>query len=424
MLLIPSLKKKTKHQDILSLPDPPLFYLPLGSYAGDMQVQVAEGQQVQMYQQLAASTGPMSAKVHAPVSGTIVGITEISGDRFLTLQNDFRYTAQQLSPPDVDAIGSAEFLAILEEAAVEGSGGARFPTHLKYNIAPRTLDTLIVNGAECEPYLSADYLLMKTACDKLMRVLQLVQRVLAPRKIVFAIERQHRELEKLLLQAAKSYSLTVSVTLLPNTYPQGGELQVIKSVTGLEIAKGTIPAKHGLLVSNVGTLWAMHDAFFAGKPYTERIVTLSGNRSKTLGNYLVKIGTPVGHLLAETGNAWDSDRHSIITGGPMMGRAAQSPLTPIHKGVGGVLLLEHTNPKAMNCIACGYCVDVCPQRLMPLEFVRHNQEGDLAQLKSYHLDDCIACGACAYACPSDVPLMYHIQSGKAKLQQERRNGQS
>lgn len=420
MLLIPSLKKKTKQIEIAVLPDPPLLYMPLGSYQGEMRVLVKDGDPVHMYQVLAESTGFLASKLHAPLSGSVVGLTEISGERFLMIKNDFCYREQQRSIPDIQNFARADFLQVLREAGVEGSGGARFPTHVKFKDEDVSINTFIINGAECEPYLSADYVLMKHMSDKLMSVLEVVQRVVAPKEIVFAIEQQNKELGDLLREASSTYKLPVSVKILPNTYPQGGELQLIKAVTGLEISKGSIPAQYGLMVSNVGTLSAMYTALFEGKPYTERVITVSGNLSKTLGNYRVKIGTPVGHILKETDNAWDAERQTVIMGGAMMGKEAVSPLSPIHKGVGGLLILPNPDSKAMNCISCGYCVDVCPQRLMPLEFVRHNQEGDIAQLKSYHLDDCILCGACAYVCPSDVPLMHHIKSGKAKLQGEGR----
>ncbi|WDF70016.1 electron transport complex subunit RsxC [Sphingobacterium oryzagri] len=401
------------------LPDPALLYLPLATYQGDMDVVVDAGQSVTMYQLVAASSGTFAATIHAPVSGEVLGVTEIAAERYLTIKNDFCYTEKALTVPDTAAWTSEDFLQYLLYAGIEGSGGARFPTHLKYRVAPSTIKTFIINGAECEPYLSADYILMKTAGAKLMAVLQIIQRMLMPDEIVLAIEQQHKELAVPLAQMAKQFGLDIALKILPNTYPQGGELQLIKSVTGIEIAKGSIPAHHGMIVSNVGTLWAMAGAFLEGKPYTERIITVSGNRSRTLGNYRVKIGTPLGHILRETQHEWNQQAQTVILGGPMMGRAAVSPLQPIHKGVGGLLLLENADPQQMNCIACGYCVDACPQHLMPLEFVRHNQEEDLHQLKAFHLEDCIACGACAYVCPSDVPLMYHIQVGKEKLRQER-----
>lgn len=316
---------------------------------------------------------------------------------------------------DITTITQADFEALLLTYGIQGAGGSQFPTQLKYRQSAVPIDTIIFNGAECEPYLSADFVLMKEKTRELLQAAVAIQTVLGAKRFVFAIEKQNREMKQTLLQQAKVMGIIAEVKLLPDSYPQGGELQLIKSVTGKEIFKGSLPANHGIIVNNIGTLWAIYRALFEGKPYIERIVTLSGDTCVNKGNYLVKNGTAVAYLLEETGNTREEESQMVILGGAMMGKPVDNPSTSINKGSGGVLLLKKHKINENNCIKCGLCVDVCPQRLMPLEFVRHNQLNDQKALQKLHLNDCIACGACAYVCPSDVALMENIFEGKNKL---------
>lgn len=170
------------------------------------------------------------------------------------------------------------------------------------------------------------------------------------------------------------------------------------------------------MVNNVGTIWAIYNALYQQKPYTERIITVSGEQGKQLGNFKVRIGTPIQHIMDTLGVKGTKDELTAILGGPMMGKAITDTKSPIHKGSGGVLFLQHPTNDRYNCIQCGYCADVCPQHLMPMEFARFETQGNVTKLASLHLNDCIACGACAYICPSDVPLMKSIVSGKKILQ--------
>ncbi|MCL7986714.1 electron transport complex subunit RsxC [Sphingobacterium sp. lm-10] len=415
MLLIPSLKSKTKKSEVGQIADPEDFYIPLDGYRNVMTPLVEIGNQVEKYQLLAACDGLFAASIHAPVSGIVKGTFNLNGKQFLHLQNDFRNRETLAAVIAMEEITQEQFAERLFEYGIEGAGGSRFPTGLKFKKNETPIKTIIVNGAECEPYLSADYALMKHHTAELLRAAVLIKKVLGAEQIVFAIEKQNKELEKLLLRSARENEVKINVKILPDSYPQGGELQVIKSVTGKELKKGSIPAQHGILVNNVGTLWSIYNAFFHSRPTIERIVTISGNRCANTGNYKVKIGTPIAHLLRETGNEWNPDEQMIILGGAMMGKAVSSPLLPIHKGSGGLLVMQKLRLESDNCIKCGACVDVCPQKLMPLEFVRFNQSGNTASLKDFNLLDCIECGACAYVCPSDVPLMENIFRGKDKL---------
>lgn len=415
MLLISSLKKKTKLIAITSLDSPKDFYIPLEGYRYSMGLVVEVGDHLKKYELVAESEGVFPSKIHAPVSGVVKGTVSINGLLMLHIENDFKETALPLSPLDLRELSLSDLTDHLLDRGVQGAGGSQFPTHLKYQVESKRINTLIFNGVECEPFLSADFVLMKERYLELLRMAMLLASVLMVNRVVFAIEKQHKELRKVLLKCASGLGMELEVRLVPNSYPQGGELQLIENVTSMKIRKGSVPSDYGVLVTNIGTLWAMYNAVFEGKPYIERVVTVSGNSCSHLGNFLVRVGTPVGHVLNQTKNSCDLASQTVVIGGAMMGKAVDSLDSPIHKGAGGILVLKKNRVLVNNCIKCGLCVDVCPQHLMPLEFVRHNIANNIEGLNSFNLQDCIECGACAYVCPSDVPLMENIFDGKSKL---------
>lgn len=415
MLVIPSFKKKTRLSAMQQLQDPSDLYLSLEGYSVTLDPCVEIGDKIKKYQLLATAKGTFASTLHAPVSGVVKALIAREGKTILHLENDYQETEMICSLLDVNTLTLEDFEALLLNYGIQGAGGSQFPTHLKYKLSTKQIDTLILNGAECEPYLSADFILMKEKAAELLKVAHVIQRILGAKRIVLAIEKQNSEIRKIVRQQAQVLGLAIDIKILPNSYPQGGELQLIKSVTGKEIYKGSLPADYGCIVNNVGTLWAIYKALFEGKPYIERIVTISGDKGVHRGNYIVKNGTSIAYLLNATGNIGKEEKQNIILGGAMMGKPIDPASTSINKGSGGVLLLKKHPMNQNNCIKCGLCVDVCPQRLMPLELVKQNQLNNPIALQKLNLQDCIACGACAYVCPSDVPLMEHIFEGKAKL---------
>ncbi|WP_289659428.1 electron transport complex subunit RsxC [Flavobacterium panacagri] len=415
MLSIPSLKKETKKKQISSIADPIDFYIPLSGYKGSMEPVVKIGETVKKYQVLATASNTAGAKIHAPVSGIINAFTFIRNKAVVHLINDFKETTLPAPHFDPSEINLEVLQEILLNCGIKGAGGSQFPTHLKYNVAREKINTLIFNGAECEPYLSSDTALMKYETSELLQAAKVLKHVLGAAEIVFGIEKHNKSLKSHLLENAQKIQLDIRVKILPDTYPQGGELQLIKSITKLELRKGTIPSQHGILVNNIGTLRAVYNAVFKSRPMIDRIVTVSGNSTSETGIFRVKIGTPVGHILNLTNNQWNPEKQTVVMGGAMMGKSIDSPLQPIEKGSGGLLLLKKLKSTENNCIKCGLCIDVCPQKLMPLEFVRHNIDNDLKTLRTFNLQDCIECGACAYICPSNVALMENIFEGKIKL---------
>ncbi len=420
MMHITSLKSITKNQEIEYLPDPEFLWMALGSYQNQMKALVNQGEYVKKYQLIAQSEDHWFTKLHSPVSGFVEGVVEVSDQSYLKLKNDFEEKEIEKKTIDLKALSKQELLDLIRDSGIVGSGGAGFPTHVKYNTEGNPISYFIINGAECEPFLSSDYVLMKQEGQRLMDTVSVIQKLTGAREVVLAIEKQHRELKAPMQKWSQQANLSLRVHLLENEYPQGGELQIIKSVTGKELPKGSIPARYGVIVSNLGTVYAISNSFFNGQPYIDRIVTISGDKINKRGNFRLKIGTPVSYILEQIGSTWDLEHHEVILGGPMMGKAVSNPEASIGKGTGGVLILEKKKINSYNCIQCGYCSDVCPQHLMPLEFVRYASRDDIEGLEKYQLNSCIECGACAYACPSDVPLMESINKGKLLIRRDQK----
>lgn len=411
MLFIPDKKHHYKNNDLSDLAAPKKLYMPLFGFKAPLELLVSKGQRILKYQQLAHKEGFFGSSVHASVSGIVGDVLTIDGGDYLEVFNDFLNESKVSSPINPEAISIPEFRQILQGYGIEGSGGARFPSTAKYAIEAGDVETLIINGVECEPYLTADYALMKNYTLELALCIAFIQRLFKIPKAIICIEHQHRNLKPILEKALTNEDVIGGVKLLPDFYPQGGELQLIKSVTGKTLKKGSIPSKAGVLVNNVATIYAIYKAVFKGLPYTERIVTLFDEASQKGRNYWVPIGTPVSaisdHFFRPT-----SEHFSLIMGGPMMGRSVQDERMAIHKGSGGILRLHKSSYQSENCIGCGYCADVCPQNLLPMEFSRNVEKQDVNQLQNYHLQDCIECGACAYICPSRIPLVQDIRVGK------------
>lgn len=415
MLRISDRKKNYKDDTPTTVPSPERLYIPITGYRGEMVPLVSTGEYVSKYQVLAQSEGVFAGRVHAPVSGVIGDMLSIDNANYLELINDFTKKVLEPKIPDTENITVETFANHLLEYGIEGSGGARFPTSLKYKVGSRVIDTLVLNGAECEPHLTADYAVMKHHSRELARATALVQQVVKVKEVVIGIEYQHRSLKPLIEEAFMAHQVKGRVALLHNSYPQGGELQLIKAATRKTLSKGSIPADYGVIVSNVGTMWAIYRAFYEGKPYTKRLVTVYDAREKRGITAYVPIGTPIEQVLSHAGIAVSSGSEDTILGGPMMGMAVTDKRRPIHKGSGGVIIAPKRTSKSANCIGCGYCTDVCPQRLLPLEFARGIAENLPERLTRYNLADCIECGSCAYVCPADVPLMRSIKEGKKLL---------
>ncbi|WP_062182052.1 electron transport complex subunit RsxC [Dysgonomonas macrotermitis] len=421
MMHIFSMKRDTKKKSIEKIDNAPLLYLSLSQHIGKpAEPVVAIGEQVKKYQIIAQGAGVMSANIHAPVSGIIQSIgkhpqAEGSMTDMIVLANDFRYEELVLPSDDVAGLTPEQIIALIKDAGIVGEGGAQFPTHIKYTLQGHKIDTFIINGTECEPYLTADYILMKEYTSQLFEGITIVNKILNASRIVLSIEEQNKDLLDVFRPfLAKTEYNHIQVKVLPNQYPQGGELQLIKSVTGKVLPRGVLPRDEGIIVSNAGTVYAVYKAVAERKPLTERIVTISGEESKRIGNLEVAIGTPISHILQSQGLSGIPDEDIVVLGGPMMGKNVVDTSAPVTKGSSGVLLFRKKEIKRNNCISCGYCVDVCPMHLMPMKFEENYRKEKYSQLEKYSLSLCIECAACEYICPSDVPLIESIKKGKQK----------
>ncbi len=424
---IESMKHVTKKTGLTTMKDPEFFYVPLSQHIGQVAKEtVKTGDYVHRYEKIGEVSGKVSSMVHSPVSGKVTEIIEnlaANGKKVKTvvIKNDFKYKEIETEKRRIEEVGTFrrdEILEIIKEAGIVGEGGAQFPTHVKYDIGYKKIDTFIVNGAECEPYLTADYTIMSNYVEELLGGIKIAEKLLRPREVVIGIEEENIDIaEHIEVIIKQSRLFNVKIQILPTAYPQGSELQLIRSVTGKEIKKSEIPGNHGIIVSNVGTVKSMYDAFTEGKPLVERVVTVSGEKVKTKGNYLLKVGTPLSHIIEQLN---PEDNAKIVFGGPMMGEEVTETSTPVVKGTSGILFLSKDidSVKRENCISCGYCVDVCPMGLMPMKFAESYRKEQYEKLVTvYHLDNCIECGACEYVCPSRVPLIKSIKEGKEKLRE-------
>lgn len=420
MMHIFSMKGKTKKMQIQPLADAPFLYMPMQKYIGNPPIPVVKvGDKVKKYQLIGQKGEGLSSNVHSPVSGVVHEIKEYiqaDGQSALTIviKNDFLETEADLLLNDITT--TEQLISLIEDAGIVGEGGSQFPTAVKYKLEGKKIHTFIVNGTECEPYLTSDYALMAERTDELFKGISIINRILGAENIVISIEEQNKELQKVFApylqrEEYKNYRVVV----LPNEYPQGGELQLIRSVTGIEMPRNQRPRDVGVIVNNVGTICAVYKAVINKKPVISRIITISGEESDYSGNFEVKIGTPIGHILNLLNLS--ANNKTIVLGGPMMGKAITDWSIPISKGSSGVLFLKKEKFKRSNCISCGYCVDVCPMNLMPMKFEEYYRRGKYFNLEKYSISSCIECAACEYICPSNVPLIESIKEGKIKLKQ-------
>ncbi len=416
------MKRQTKKRAIEQIDDAPILYLSLSQHIGKPSDPIVNiGDKVKKYQLIAQAIGNMSANVHAPVSGIVKSIekhplADGSEVDMIVLENDFQNEEVNIPVLQSEDFTSEQIINLIKEAGIVGEGGAQFPTHIKYVLQGHKIDTFIINGTECEPYLTADYILMKERTAELFKGILVVNRILNASDIVLSIEEQNKDLLSVFTPFLKMPEYNaIRVKMLPNEYPQGGELQLIKSVTGKVLPRGVLPRDNGIIVSNAGTVYSVYKAVVEQKPLVKRIVTISGEESKRIGNLEVSIGTPLSHILQTQGLPGIPDEDFLVLGGPMMGKNVVNVSAPITKGSSGVLLFKKKKIRRNNCISCGYCVDVCPMHLMPMKFEENYRKERYSQLEKYSLSQCIECAACEYICPSDVPLIESIKLGKQKL---------
>ncbi|WP_336368520.1 electron transport complex subunit RsxC [Marinobacter sp. C2H3] len=413
---------------VAALPD--RLILPLQQHVGQpASVRVTVGQTVLKGDRLADLDGGRGVPVHAPTSGTVDAIAQHpvphpSGldDLCLILRPDGDDRWRHREPwPDYQRRGPEAVLARIRDAGIAGLGGAGFPTHEKLTGGrQRPIDTLIVNGAECEPYITADDRTMRERAADVVAGIAVLQWLLSPARTVVGIEDNKPEAIAAMADAARFAG--IEVVAVPTLYPSGGERQLIRILTGREVPSGGLPAEVGVVCQNVGTALAVGQAVLQDHPLISRVITLTGTALAEPGNVEALIGTPVADLMAGAGLRADN-LERLVMGGPMMGFALATDAVPVTKTSNCVIAVapgEFGQPAIEQpCIRCGECASACPMTLLPQQLFWHAKSGEYDKAEHLNLFDCIECGACAYVCPSAIPLVQHYRHAKGELRQRR-----
>ncbi len=416
------------------MPAPAVVQIPMSQHLGaPSRPIVARGDSVGLGQPIAEPVGAVSAWAHASVSGVVKSIGEglsTSGrpTTFIELENDgLDRPGSTLQPrPDWASADGKSLIPLIAAAGIVGMGGAGFPTHIKISPpAGRIIDTLIVNGAECEPFLTADQRLMMEKADLIWNGIQILRHILGGPRIRVAIEDDKPEAIRAMEKAMARADGDVEIVSLPAAYPMGAEKQLILSVLGREIPSGGLPADVGALVENVATCAAVYEAIVLGQPVTQRVVTVTGPLIRRPANILARIGTTLADLIAFCGGL-TGQSGKLICGGPMMGVAQIGADVPMGKTTSGLLALPRESVRlfdSMPCISCNRCVRACPMSLLPCTITSAVEADQLETVEALHTLDCIECGCCSYVCPSRRPMVQLMRQGKARVQLARRQKQ-
>ena len=421
----PDSKELTARVPIRRMPFPDEVVLPLRQHAGKpARLLVKPGDHVERGDKLAEADGFISVPIHASAGGTVAGVDRAphpdgSMAQAVRIRVD-RYSAQLPRPrmvPHWDGLSPSEVIAAVRDAGVVGLGGAAFPAHVKLAPPPdAAIDLLLVNGAECEPYLTTDHRTMVEFPDRVWFGVRIMMRSLGVARAVIGVEKNKPDAIRALRQSAPP-GLDVSVLGLTVKYPQGAEKMLIQSVTGREVQSGKLPSSVGVVVQNVGTIACIAEVFMTGLPLVERVVTVSGPGVRRPSNLVIPVGTRLRDVLEFCGGLTD-DATEILFGGPMMGGSISDLDTPLTKGTTGVVVLTHRETGArrtLPCIQCGRCLEACPVFLNPQRLVQLAQLGRYDEMEAEHLADCMLCGSCSYVCPSAIPLAQMFGLGKAAL---------
>ncbi|WP_270543140.1 electron transport complex subunit RsxC [Butyricimonas paravirosa] len=425
----PPENKLSAQGEIITLPLPEQVTIPLSQHIGAPAVPtVKKGDQVKVGQIIGQAAGFISANIHSSVSGTVMSLDPVidaSGYPrpavTIKVEGD-EWDENILKDPINKQPGTftkEEILAAISAAGIVGMGGATFPTQVKLSPPPgSTAEVLIINGVECEPYLTADHRLMLEHGKELIIGIQLIMKVLGVKRTIVGIENNKRDAIEELGKLARLAD-GIEICPLKIQYPQGGEKQLIQATTGKFVPSGGLPIAVGAVVQNVGTVYAVYEAVMKHKPLFERVVTVTGKSLKEPGNYLCRIGTPISQLIEAAGGL-PEDTGKVIGGGPMMGKALTNTNIPVTKGTSGILLMrqeESARKEYRNCIRCSKCVSVCPMGLEPYYLMLLGEHNKLEMLESEKIMDCIECGSCSFTCPANRPLLDVIRLGKARTGQ-------
>jgi len=423
----PNDMKLTAHVPIAVLPLPANVTIPIIQHIGaPAKIIVGVGDAVKTGQIIAMHEGFVSSNIHASVSGKI---TEI---RNAMDSSGFKHTAIDILregdewDESIDRtenlneeikLNQKEIIERILEKGVVGMGGAAFPSHVKLSVPEgKHVDHLILNGVECEPYLTADHRIMLEKPREIIVGIRILMKAIGVDKAIIGIENNKQDAIAL-LNTLVTNEPGITVEALEVQYPQGSEKQLIQALLNREVPSGGLPADVGVIVHNVGTAFAVYEAVQKNKPLIERVVTVSGKEVKQPSNFMARIGTPVLDLLVAAGGI-PEHTGKIISGGPMMGKAIADLQVPLAKGMSGILLIPEEEAKrseSYNCVHCGKCIEACPMGLEPYRLLLLSKKGNKERSKEEHILDCIECGSCAFVCPSNRPILDYIRLGKTEV---------
>lgn len=411
--------KLTSQKPISVLPTPKLVVLPLQQHTGALaQPVVSVGDKVKKGQIIGDSNQYVFAPIHSSIGGKVKSITpwlhptlgrEVDS---IIIEEDVGDEELRLKPLSFDA-SPQEITLRAREAGLVGLGGAAFPTAVK--LSPnKPIDVVIINGAECEPYLTIDHRQMLENPEKLIQGLKLIMKAVMVKKGIIAIEDNKRDAIKVMLELVKNEN-NLEVSILPTQYPQGAEKVLIKTLLKREVPRGGLPMDVGAVVFNVSTTICLAEAVFEGKVLTDRVITISGDLISEPANVRVTLGTQIKDI-AENFLQLSDEKYKVVMGGPMTGITQSSLEVPVIKGTSGILFLKKKVDNLQGeCIRCGRCVKVCPMRLMPIYITQSTKLNEFSKAEYFGAMDCFECGSCAYVCPASIPLVHYVKVAKAEI---------
>jgi len=420
----PPENKITSGKEIKRLGIPKVVYVPIAQHIGiPAEIVVDKKDKVEIGQVIAKSGGFVSSNIHSPVAGTVTKVdmmVDTSGYKKQCIvirtdqKNETNFEELEFPLKTRIELQPKEIIQRISDFGIVGLGGATFPSHVKLNVKEdNKIDCLVINGVECEPYLTADHRLMLEKAQEIVIGIKILMYALNIEKAIIGIENNKKNAVKLFKEIVEPAD-NIQVAALQVKYPQGGEKQLVRALLKREVPKNGLPLDVGVIVHNVGTIFAIYQAIQHNQPLMERVVTVTGKKLDNPSNFWVKIGTPIKDLVEAIGGLPEGTR-KLVNGGPMMGKAIKNTDVPVTKGTSGILVIhedEASRGEAKNCIRCGECVFVCPMGLEPHLLMSLAEKGMYKRASSEDIMTCIECGSCSYVCPSHRPLLDHIRFGK------------